>query len=71
MRTVTVGLDGSLESLAAAERAAAREAPSRGLREALFKAADDAEVIVLGTRGLSGVGGFMVGSAGLAVVPHG
>jgi nucleotide-binding universal stress UspA family protein len=70
MRTVTVGLDGSLESLAAAERAA-REARSRGLREALFKAADDAEVIVLGTRGLSGVGGFMVGSAGLAVVPHG
>ncbi|MEV8033397.1 hypothetical protein [Streptomyces sp. NPDC086182] len=49
----------------------AREARSRGLREALFKAADDAEVIVLGTRGLSGVGGFMVGSAGLAVVPHG
>ncbi|MFJ6838650.1 universal stress protein [Streptomyces sp. NPDC091209] len=128
MRTVTVGLDGSLESLAAAEWAA-REARLRGLRlklvhagepvpdpmteapplgaethqhwseripreaaegirarhpgvevtteqlngrpaEVLLKAADDAELLVLGTRGLSGMGGFMVGSAGLAVAAH-
>ncbi|WP_328552020.1 MULTISPECIES: universal stress protein [unclassified Streptomyces] len=141
MRTVTAGLDGSPESLAAAEWAA-REARMRGLRlklvhvrepvpdpmarapllgaephqhrsersktrvppsegrrtipreaaedlrarhpgvgvtmeqrtgrpaEALLKAADDAEVLVLGTRGLNGMDGFMVGSAGLAVVAH-
>ncbi|MCX4993099.1 MULTISPECIES: universal stress protein [unclassified Streptomyces] len=127
-RTVTVGLDGSSESLAAAEWAA-REARLRALQvrlvnvwepapdpiaqapllggethqhwseripreaaegvrarhpgidvtteqltgrpaEALLKAADDAELLVLGTRGLSGVGGFMVGSVGLAVVAH-
>ncbi|WRZ88931.1 universal stress protein [Streptomyces sp. NBC_01007] len=140
-RSVTVGLDGSRESLAAAEWAA-REARLRGLRlklvhvgepvpdpmaqapllgaethqhwsgrsetgvlpaegrgrvpreaaegirarhpgidvtteqlngrptEALLKAAVDAEVLVLGSRGLSGVGGFMVGSAGLAVAAH-
>ncbi|MCT9011561.1 universal stress protein [Streptomyces rhizosphaerihabitans] len=137
LRTVTAGLDGSPESLAAAEWAT-REARLRGLRlklvhagepvpepmaqaplpdaethrhwsdrsemgvppaegwgripreaakgirvrhpgvdviteqltgrpaEELVKAADDAELLVLGTRGLSGVGGFMVGS-----VPHG
>ncbi|MET9904925.1 universal stress protein [Streptomyces sp. NPDC006446] len=127
-RTVTVGLDGSSESLAAAEWAA-REARLRALQvrlvnvwepapdpiaqapllggethkhwseripreaaegvrarhpgidvtteqltgrpaEVLLKAADDAELLVLGTRGLSGVGGFMVGSVGLAVVAH-
>ncbi|MFF3885882.1 universal stress protein [Streptomyces sp. NPDC001914] len=127
-RTVTVGLDGSPESLAAAEWAA-REARLRGVpvrlvnvwepapdplaqapllgaetqqhwseripreaaegvrarhpgvevvtqqltgrpAEALLKAADDAELLVLGTRGLSGAGGFMVGSVGLAVVAH-
>ncbi|MFE1288491.1 universal stress protein [Streptomyces sp. NPDC058751] len=127
-RTVTVGLDGSPESLAAVEWAA-REARLRGLpvrlvnvwepdpgplaqapllgaethqhwseripreaaegvrarhpgvhvtveqlsgrpAEVLLKAADDAELLVLGTRGLSGVGGFMVGSVGLAVVAH-
>ncbi|MER5469038.1 universal stress protein [Streptomyces sp. NPDC002935] len=127
-RTVTVGLDGSSESLAAAEWAA-REARLRtlpvrlvnvaepvpdpiaqapllgaetrqhwsekipreaaeGIRarhpgidvtaeqltgrpaEVLLKAADDAELLVLGTRGLSGVGGFMVGSVGLAVAAH-
>ncbi|MGW3662422.1 universal stress protein [Streptomyces sp. NPDC005141] len=127
-RTVTVGLDGSSESLAAAEWAA-REARLRALQvrlvnvgepapdpiaqapllgaethqhwseripreaaegvrarhpgidvtteqltgrpaEELLKAADDAELLVLGTRGLSGVGGFMVGSVGLAVVAH-
>ena len=127
-RTVTAGLDGSLESRAAADWAA-REAKLRGLplrlvnvwepvpdplaqapllgpethqhwteripREAagelrvahpevdvlieqvtgrpaeeLTDAAKDAELLVLGSRGLSGVGGFMVGSVGLAVVAH-
>ncbi|MHA5054366.1 universal stress protein [Streptomyces sp. SD15] len=38
--------------------------------EALPGAAKDAEVLVLGSRGLSGVGGFVVGSVGLAVVAH-
>jgi nucleotide-binding universal stress UspA family protein len=38
--------------------------------EVLREAADDAEVLVLGSRGLGGMGGFMVGSAGLAVVAH-
>ncbi|MET7380633.1 universal stress protein [Streptomyces sp. NPDC005526] len=124
--TVTVGLDGSAESRAAAEWAA-REAKLRGLpvklvhvwepvpdpmaqapllgaetlqhwtervpreaaeglrlrhpgvevlteqmsgrpAEALCEAAGDAELLVLGSRGLSGFGGFMVGSVGLAVV---
>ncbi|MFF4733920.1 universal stress protein [Streptomyces mirabilis] len=127
-RTVTVGLDGSLESRAAADWAA-REAKLRGLplklvnvwepvpepiaqapllgpethqhwseqipreaaeelraahpevdvlieqvtgrpAEVLTDAAKDAEPLVLGSRGLSGVGGFMVGSVGLAVVAH-
>ncbi|WP_416984705.1 universal stress protein [Streptomyces sp. T028] len=128
LRTVTVGLDGSSESRAAAEWAA-REATLRSLplklvhvwepvpepmaqapllgtetqqhwteripREAaegialrhpdveviteqlhghpgdvLVEAAKDAELLVLGSRGLGGVGGFMVGSVGLAVVAH-
>lgn len=127
-RTVTVGLDGSPESGAAAEWAA-REAQLRGLplklvnvwepapvpiaqallpgpeteqqwserisreaadglraarpevdvlveqvtgrpAEVLTDAARDAELLVLGSRGLSGVGGFVVGSVGLAVVAH-
>ncbi|WP_329238947.1 universal stress protein [Streptomyces canus] len=127
-RTVTVGLDGSAESRAAAEWAA-REAQLLGLplklvhvwepvpepmaqapllgaetqqhwteripREAaegvrlrhpgleviteqlsgrpadvLTGAAKDAELLVLGSRGLSGVGGFMVGSVGLSAVAH-
>ncbi|MFF1292231.1 MULTISPECIES: universal stress protein [unclassified Streptomyces] len=127
-RTITVGLDGSAESRAAAEWAA-REARSLGLplklvhvwepvpeplaqaplggaetqahwteripREAaaglrlrhpgldvtteqlsghpadvLANAAKDAELLVLGSRGLSGIGGFMVGSVGLSVVAH-
>ncbi|MFE5374929.1 universal stress protein [Streptomyces mirabilis] len=38
--------------------------------EVLTDAAKDAEPLVLGSRGLSGVGGFMVGSVGLAVVAH-
>ncbi|WP_310718996.1 universal stress protein [Streptomyces lydicus] len=125
-RTITVALDGSAESRAAAEWAA-REAESRGLpvrlvqvrepmpepvaeapalgpdphqhwteqivresaeelrlrhpgievtteqlvgrpAEVLVRSAQDAELLVLGSRGLSGIGGFLVGSVGLAVV---
>lgn len=128
LRTVTVGLDGSAESRAAAEWAA-REARLRDLPlkivhvwepvpepmaqaslldaetqqhwseripreaaeavrlrhpeievvteqlsgypgDALVKAAQDAELLVLGSRGLGGLGGFMVGSVGLAAVAH-
>ncbi|MFF0108654.1 universal stress protein [Streptomyces hirsutus] len=36
--------------------------------EVLAKAAEDAELLVLGSRGLSGFAGFLVGSVGLAVV---
>ncbi|WP_326719098.1 universal stress protein [Streptomyces sp. NBC_00243] len=127
-RTVTVGLDGSSESRAAAEWAA-REAKLRGVplrlvnvwepvpvpmaqapllgaetqqhwseripREAaeglrqrhpgvevvveqltgrpgevLSDAAKEAELLVLGSRGLSGIGGFLVGSVGQAVIAH-
>ncbi|MFE6285293.1 universal stress protein [Streptomyces sp. NPDC057877] len=127
-RIVTVGLDGSAESRAAAEWAA-REAKLRGLplklvqvwepvpdpiaqaallnaathrhwseripREAaagirrrhpglevgaeqltgrpyevLPRLAEDTELLVLGSRGLSGVGGFLVGSVGMMVVAH-
>ncbi len=125
-RNVTVGLDGSPESMAAAEWAA-REAKLRDLslklinvwepvpapmaqapllgaetqahwseripREAaeglrlrhpgvkvtveqttgrpagdLARAGHDADLLVLGTRGLSGIGGFLLGSVGLAVL---
>ncbi|MER7572586.1 universal stress protein [Streptomyces sp. NPDC126514] len=38
--------------------------------DALIRAAEDAELLVLGSRGMSGLGGFMVGSVGLAVVAH-
>lgn len=37
---------------------------------ALADAAKDAEMLVLGSRGLSGVGGFLVGSVGFSVVAH-
>lgn len=36
--------------------------------EVLNRAAKDAELLVLGSRGLSGIGGFLVGSVGQAVV---
>ena len=36
--------------------------------DALVGAAEDADLLVLGSRGMSGVGGFMVGSVGQAVV---
>jgi nucleotide-binding universal stress UspA family protein len=36
--------------------------------DALLAAAKDADLLVLGSRGLSGVGGFLVGSVGLSVV---
>lgn len=38
--------------------------------EILCEAAKGAELFVLGSRGLSGIGGFLVGSVGLAVVAH-
>ncbi|MGW6912102.1 universal stress protein [Streptomyces sp. NPDC054940] len=41
-----------------------------GSADTLVKAASDAELLVLGSRGLSGFGGFMVGSVGLSVVAH-
>lgn len=38
--------------------------------EVLADVAKDAELLVLGSRGLSGIGGFLVGSVGLSVVAH-
>ncbi|MEU8755773.1 universal stress protein [Streptomyces chartreusis] len=38
--------------------------------EVLADEAKDAELLVLGSRGLSGIAGFLVGSVGLAVVAH-
>ncbi|WP_406200761.1 universal stress protein [Streptomyces europaeiscabiei] len=38
--------------------------------EVLAGAAKDAELLVLGSRGLSGIAGFMVGSVGLSVLAH-
>lgn len=38
--------------------------------DVLVEASRDAELLVLGSRGLSGIGGFLVGSVGLAVVAH-
>ncbi|WP_329296794.1 universal stress protein [Streptomyces pseudovenezuelae] len=43
---------------------------SGGAADTLVKAAEDAELLALGSRGFSGIGGFMVGSVGLAVVAH-
>ncbi|WP_406164666.1 universal stress protein [Streptomyces sp. NBC_00996] len=38
--------------------------------EVLAEVAKSAELLVLGSRGLAGIGGFMVGSVGLSVVAH-
>jgi nucleotide-binding universal stress UspA family protein len=38
--------------------------------DVLTDAAKDAELLVLGSRGLSGLGGFLVGSVGLSAVAH-
>ncbi|MEV0552491.1 MULTISPECIES: universal stress protein [unclassified Streptomyces] len=38
--------------------------------EVLARPAQDAALLVLGSRGLSGIGGFLVGSVGLSVVAH-
>ncbi|MFM9632603.1 MULTISPECIES: universal stress protein [Streptomyces] len=38
--------------------------------EVLTQAAKDAELLVLGSRGMSGIGGFLVGSVGQTVVTH-
>jgi nucleotide-binding universal stress UspA family protein len=38
--------------------------------DALLAAAGDAELLALGSRGLSGIGGFLVGSVALSVVAH-
>jgi nucleotide-binding universal stress UspA family protein len=38
--------------------------------DALAEAAKSAELLVLGSRGLGGIGGFMVGSVGLSTVAH-
>ncbi|MFF3886011.1 universal stress protein [Streptomyces sp. NPDC001914] len=38
--------------------------------DALAEAAKDAELLVLGSRGFGGIGGFMVGSVGLSAVAH-
>ncbi|MGV9452499.1 universal stress protein [Streptomyces sp. NPDC003635] len=38
--------------------------------EVLAKAGEEADLLVLGSRGMSGIGGFMVGSVALAVVAH-
>ncbi|MFE5887859.1 universal stress protein [Streptomyces sp. NPDC056462] len=38
--------------------------------ETLVDEAKDAELLVLGSRGMSGIGGFFVGSVGLGVVAH-
>lgn len=38
--------------------------------DTLAKAADEAELLVLGSRALSGLGGFLVGSVGQSVIVH-
>ncbi|WP_413759872.1 universal stress protein [Streptomyces sp. MMBL 11-3] len=46
------------------------EQPSGRPGEVMSGVAKGAELLVLGSRGLSGIGGFMVGSVGLTVVAH-
>jgi len=46
------------------------EQPSGRPAEALAEAAQDADLLVLGSRAMGGIGGFMVGSVGLSVVAH-
>ncbi|MFJ3667079.1 universal stress protein [Streptomyces sp. NPDC090106] len=41
-----------------------------GAAEVLTKVAEDAELLVLGSRGLSGIAGFMIGSVGLWTAAH-
>lgn len=38
--------------------------------DVLAKEAEDAELLVLGSRGLSGIGGFLIGSVGHSVIAH-
>ncbi|MDH6522185.1 universal stress protein [Streptomyces sp. SAI-090] len=38
--------------------------------DALAEASKDAALLVLGSRGLSGIGGFLIGSVGMAVIAH-
>lgn len=46
------------------------EQPAGRPSEVLARAAGDVELLVLGSRGLGGLGGFLVGSVGLSVVAH-
>ena len=46
------------------------EQPSGRPAEMLATAAGTAELLVLGSRAMGGIGGFMVGSVGLSVVAH-
>ncbi|MEU0580619.1 universal stress protein [Streptomyces griseoincarnatus] len=41
-----------------------------GPMEVLPEVAKDADLLVLGSRGLSGIGGFLVGSVGMVVIAH-
>ncbi|MCI3278215.1 universal stress protein [Streptomyces cylindrosporus] len=46
------------------------EQPSGRPADVLAETARDAELLVLGSRGLSGIGGFLVGSVGLGTIAH-